>query len=71
MKMEEAATTWAPRRALVPLDGSPVAEAIIPFVARIAQPLGLEVALLRAVPRIPPQVMEGKSRRPRPDRAAE
>lgn len=76
MNIEEAATlqidrpaplenqpttaTWAPRRALVPLDGSPVAEAIIPFVARIAQPLGLEVALLRAVPRIPPQVTEGR-----------
>jgi nucleotide-binding universal stress UspA family protein len=43
----------------VPLDGSPVAEAIIPFVSRLAAPLGLEIALLRVVPRIPPQVMEG------------
>lgn len=57
--LENQPTRWVPRRVLVPLDGSPVAEAIIPFVARIAQPLGLEVALLRAVPRMPPQVMEG------------
>jgi hypothetical protein len=42
--------TWTPRRALVPLDGSTVAEAIIPFVSRIAPPLGLEIALLRVVP---------------------
>jgi nucleotide-binding universal stress UspA family protein len=52
-------TTWTPRRALVPLDGSPLAEAIIPFVAQLAGPLGLEIALLRAVPRTPPQVIEG------------
>lgn len=59
MKIEETRTTWAPRRVLVPLDGSPVAEAIVPFVSRIARPLGLEIALVRAVPRIPPQVYEG------------
>jgi nucleotide-binding universal stress UspA family protein len=51
--------TWTARRALVPLDGSTVAEAIIPFVSGIAPPLGLEIALLRVVPWIPPQVMEG------------
>lgn len=59
MNIEETKTPWAPRRALVPLDGSPVAEAIVPFVSRIARPLGLEIALVRAVPRIPPQVYEG------------
>lgn len=59
MNFEETSATWTPRRALVPLDGSPVAEAIIPFVTRIAQPLGLEIALLRVVPRVPPQVVEG------------
>jgi nucleotide-binding universal stress UspA family protein len=52
--------TWTPRRVLVPLDGSPVAEAIIPFVSTIVRPLGLEIALLRVVPRIPPQVIEGR-----------
>jgi hypothetical protein len=36
-----------------------VAEAIIPFVSRIASPLGLESALRRVVPRMPPQVTEG------------
>jgi nucleotide-binding universal stress UspA family protein len=51
--------TWTSRRALLPLDGSTVAEAIIPFVSRIAPPLGLEIALLRVVPWIPLQVMEG------------
>jgi nucleotide-binding universal stress UspA family protein len=52
--------TWTPRRALVPLDGSTVAEAIIPFVSRMAPPLGLEIALLRVVRWTPPQVMEGR-----------
>jgi nucleotide-binding universal stress UspA family protein len=33
----------------VPLDGSPVAESIIPFVADIAGPLDMEVVLLRVV----------------------
>ncbi|MGH7279552.1 MAG: universal stress protein [Candidatus Rokuibacteriota bacterium] len=50
------------RRMLVPLDGSPVAETIIPFVSRIARPLGLEIVLLRAVPAVPPQVVEGGAR---------
>jgi nucleotide-binding universal stress UspA family protein len=51
--------TWTPRRALVPLDGSAVAEAVIPFVLRIARTLGLEIALLRAVPWVAPHVLEG------------
>lgn len=38
------------RRALVPVDGSPEAEAIIPFFAEIAGPLDLEVVLLRVLP---------------------
>lgn len=59
LETQPTAATWTPRRALVPLDGSPVAEAILPFVSRIAQPLGLEIALLRAVPRILPQIIEG------------
>ena len=36
-------------RVLVPLDGSPVAEAIIPFIADIAGPLSMEIVLLEVV----------------------
>jgi nucleotide-binding universal stress UspA family protein len=46
------------KRALVPLDGSPFAEAIIPFVMDIAGPLDMEVMLLRAIQPRPPQVYE-------------
>jgi nucleotide-binding universal stress UspA family protein len=47
------------KRALVPLDGSMVAEAIVPFILEIAGPLDMEVALLRVVIPGPPIVMEG------------
>lgn len=47
------------KRAVVPLDGSPVAEAIIPFILEIAGPLDLEVVLLRVLQPIPPEVIEG------------
>lgn len=47
------------RRALVPLDGSPVAEAIIPFLLEIAGPLDMEVVLVRVLQPIPPTVIEG------------
>jgi nucleotide-binding universal stress UspA family protein len=47
------------KRALVPLDGSSVAEAIIPFILDIAGPLDMEVVLLRVVEPIPPVVAEG------------
>jgi nucleotide-binding universal stress UspA family protein len=47
------------RRALVPLDGSPVAEAILPFILEIAGPLDLEVVLLRVLVPVPPDVFEG------------
>lgn len=47
------------RRALVPLDGSPVAEAILPFILEIAGPLDMEVVLVRVVRPVPPQVIEG------------
>jgi nucleotide-binding universal stress UspA family protein len=50
------------RRVLVPLDGSPLAEAVLPFVSRLARPLGLEIALLRVVPTVIPQVVEGSRR---------
>jgi len=38
------------QRALVPLDGSPVAEAILPFIEQIAGPLDIEILLVRVVP---------------------
>jgi nucleotide-binding universal stress UspA family protein len=47
------------KRALVPLDGSMVAEAIVPFILEIAGPLDMEVALLRVVVPAPPLVVEG------------
>ena len=37
------------KRALIPLDGSLVAEAILPVFLRLAHPLGMEVALVRVV----------------------
>lgn len=46
------------KRVLVPLDGSPVAEAIIPFILDIAGPLDMEVVLLRVVEPIPAPAME-------------
>lgn len=42
------------RRAIVPLDGSAVAEAVLPVVAEIADPLGLEIVLLRVVELLSP-----------------
>jgi nucleotide-binding universal stress UspA family protein len=45
--------------ALVPLDGSLVAEGIIPFLLEIAGPLDMEVALLRVLVPTPPMVIEG------------
>ena len=47
------------RRVLVPLDGSALAEGILPFVLQIAGPLDLEVVLVRVMPRIMPHAIEG------------
>lgn len=47
------------KRALIPLDGSSVAEAIIPFIVDIAGPLDMEVVLLQVVEPIAPLVLEG------------
>jgi nucleotide-binding universal stress UspA family protein len=41
------------RRALITLDGSMVAEAILPVFLRVAFPLGMEVVLIRVVPTVP------------------
>ena len=47
------------KRALVPLDGSMVAEAIVPFILEIAGPLDMEVVVVRVVVPAPPLVVEG------------
>lgn len=66
------------KRALVPLDGSMVAEAILPAFLPLAQPLGMELALVRViVPTVKPVPVEdvpvapgssacSSGRRPRP-----
>jgi nucleotide-binding universal stress UspA family protein len=46
------------KRALVPLDGSPVAESIIPLLMQIAGPLDMSVILLRVLEPIPPMVSD-------------
>ena len=46
------------KKAIVPLDGSVVAEGIIPLILEIAGPLDMEVVLLRVVVPIPPSVIE-------------
>jgi nucleotide-binding universal stress UspA family protein len=47
------------RRVLVPLDGSPLAEGVLPFIVDIAGPLDLEIHLVRVVQPQPPEVIEG------------
>jgi nucleotide-binding universal stress UspA family protein len=47
--------------ALIPLDGSHVAEGIIPFILEIAGPLDMEVALLHVLVPTPLAVIEGAS----------
>jgi nucleotide-binding universal stress UspA family protein len=47
------------RRVVVPLDGSPLAEGIVPFILEIAGPLDIEVTLLRVVHPRPVEVVEG------------
>ena len=50
------------KRILVPLDGSRVAEGILPFVLEIAGPLDLEVVLVRVMPSDGPQPTKGTTR---------
>jgi nucleotide-binding universal stress UspA family protein len=47
------------KRVLVPLDGSAMAEFIIPFILEIAGPLDMEVTLVRVLVPVPPSVVEG------------
>jgi nucleotide-binding universal stress UspA family protein len=46
------------KRALVPLDGSPTAETIIPFLTRIAGPLDMSVTLLSVLEPVPPIISD-------------
>jgi nucleotide-binding universal stress UspA family protein len=43
----------------VALDGSPVAEAIVPFILEIAGPLDMEIVLVRVNRPVTPEVIEG------------
>lgn len=47
------------KRVLVPLDGSRVAEGILPLILQIGGPCALEVVLVRVVEPIVPQGLEG------------
>jgi nucleotide-binding universal stress UspA family protein len=47
------------KRVLVPVDGSEVAESILPFILDIAGPLDLEIILLRVNRPLPPMAIEG------------
>src|SRR6266545_4895208 len=47
------------KRVVVPLDGSVVAETVIPFLLEIAGPLDMEVVLLRVNQPVAPIVIEG------------
>jgi len=49
------------KRAIVPLDGSALAETIIPFLVEIAGPLDMSVVLLRVLEPVTPVVLEGSS----------
>jgi nucleotide-binding universal stress UspA family protein len=46
-------------RILVPLDGSPAAQAIVPFILEVAGPLNMAVRLLRVVEPISSMVVKG------------
>lgn len=47
------------KRVMVPLDGSRLAEGILPFILQIAGPLDLEVVLVRVVQPITAQALQG------------
>jgi nucleotide-binding universal stress UspA family protein len=47
------------KRVLVPLDGSPLAEGILPFLMEIAAPLDMAVVLLRVLEPVAPVAVEG------------
>jgi nucleotide-binding universal stress UspA family protein len=50
----EAESDLAPRRILVPLDGSPLAETAVPLATKLAQEWNAQVFLLWVIPDLPP-----------------
>ncbi len=46
------------KRAVIPLDGSPVAEAILPMILEIAGPMDMQVVLLRVVQPLAPMAID-------------
>jgi universal stress protein A len=54
---EHTSAPW--QRVLVPLDGAPLAEGVLPAASRIARALGLEIVLMRAVRDVAPRVIDG------------
>ncbi len=64
MREQDQAKDWrqplACRRILVPLDGSPVAEEILPAVSKVAQALGSELILFRVPVAYAPGLMTGE-----------
>jgi nucleotide-binding universal stress UspA family protein len=46
------------KQILIPLDGSPIAEMILPFIVAIAPRLDMEVVILRVVPSAQPTAVE-------------
>jgi nucleotide-binding universal stress UspA family protein len=48
--LQEAGGVWAPRRLLVPLDGSTLAESVLPHAVGLARASGAALRLVRVVP---------------------
>jgi nucleotide-binding universal stress UspA family protein len=46
------------KRVLVPLDGSPLAESVLPFLVQIAGPMDMTIVLLRVLEPVAPVVLE-------------
>ena len=46
------------KRVLVPLDGSPLAESVLPFLVQIAGPMDMTIVLLRVLEPVAPVVFE-------------
>lgn len=49
-RVEEMRTPWTPRRILVPLDGSTLAESVLPHAVALARASGAALRLVRVVP---------------------
>src|SRR5437870_7678712 len=58
--MAADSSAFAPRRLLVPLDGSRLAEAVLPVVERLAAAFGAAIVLLHVRERGAPQTVHGE-----------